>query len=162
MIRDTLEANIKTALWSISSKLDTLKDKLVTLNTAASGMGDYLKKIASKDYLKEVVGYLRNMATDLKSIATDIGNMGGYASGGIAWTPQLARVAEHGPEIIMPLRDYQAGSPAGIGEGANQQISLQNHIYIDGTEMKNFITKVVRERTKSELMLIHPKAVRAY
>jgi hypothetical protein len=40
---------------------------------------------------------------------TGNGNNGGgggghsYASGGIAWYPQIASVAEHGPEIILPL-----------------------------------------------------------
>lgn len=52
----------------------------------------------------------------------------GYQHGGIAWHPQLARVAEVEPEIIMPLREYQqkrvniqgrvsAGSGAGAGSG---------------------------------------------
>jgi hypothetical protein len=39
----------------------------------------------------------------------------GYAAGGIAWTPQVATLAEHRPEIIGNLDDYLAGRPlAGI------------------------------------------------
>lgn len=43
----------------------------------------------------------------------------GYASGGIAWTPQIASVAEREPEIILPLSDYretvQTGAVSGQG-----------------------------------------------
>src|SRR4051794_21712989 len=33
----------------------------------------------------------------------------GYATGGIAWTPQLAMVAEREPELITPLSQLSAG-----------------------------------------------------
>lgn len=34
----------------------------------------------------------------------------GYASGGIAWSPQIARLAEREPELIVPLSRVHAGS----------------------------------------------------
>jgi tape measure domain-containing protein len=36
----------------------------------------------------------------------------GYAEGGIAWTPQLAHVAEREPELIVPLSRVRPGAPA--------------------------------------------------
>jgi hypothetical protein len=64
------------------------------------------------------------------------GNGGGgggghaYASGGIAWRPQLATVAERGPEVIIPMTDYQSGTglAAGIGMGAGA--TSTNHISV--------------------------------
>jgi hypothetical protein len=38
-----------------------------------------------------------------------------YAAGGIAWVPQLARVAERGPELIMPLRKLRADAMPSAG-----------------------------------------------
>lgn len=116
MIRDTLNNNIKTALWDISTKLDKgVKDKLVFFNKPVQQIRDHLKTIASKNYLKDVVGYL-------KSIDAHIGEIG-YASGGIAWTPQLAMVAEREPEIIMPLREYRTDATPSAG-GRNGPITV--------------------------------------
>jgi hypothetical protein len=81
--------SIKTTLWKIS--------------TATQLSKDYLKDIASKNYLKEVVGYL-------KSIDIGIGKIPGAASGAIFTAPSLVRVAERVPEIIMPLRDWKVQS----------------------------------------------------
>jgi hypothetical protein len=47
-----------------------------------------------------------------------------YAEGGIAWTPQLATVAEKGPELITPLSK--------IGEMGNVEFHLHN----DGSPME--------------------------
>jgi len=76
-IFDTLNANIKTALWTISTKLSILKDKLVFFNTPVQIIGSYLKTIASKSYLATVVNYL-------KSIAATIGKLTGAATAGAA------------------------------------------------------------------------------
>jgi TP901 family phage tail tape measure protein len=42
----------------------------------------------------------------------------GYASGGVAWTPQFATVAETQPEVIIPMSDYMAGTGLAAGVGA--------------------------------------------
>lgn len=75
---------------------------------------------------------------DLVPFITAIGNGGGpavtgggrtgsnisrFASGGIAWTPQLARIAERGPEIIMPLREYRAEAAPSAG-GRNGPVTV--------------------------------------
>jgi TP901 family phage tail tape measure protein len=41
-----------------------------------------------------------------------------YASGGVAWTPQLATIAENEPEVIIPMSDYQAGTGLAAYAGA--------------------------------------------
>ncbi len=50
------------------------------------------------------------------------GGLPEYATGGVAWTPQIASVAERGPEIIMDYGDFLAGdfsgAPAKPGGGA--------------------------------------------
>jgi len=61
------------------------------------------------------------------------GGGGGYesATGGIAWTPQIASVAERGPEIIMDYGDFLAGdfsdAPAqpGGGAGGDGNVAVQ-------------------------------------
>jgi hypothetical protein len=71
---------------------------------------------------------------------------GGYAEGGIAWIPQLARIAEHEPEIIMPLRDYRADAiPAAGAGGRNSNVNVTFNIRaLDGTDMINVVrSKVV-------------------
>lgn len=37
----------------------------------------------------------------------------GYATGGIAWAPQLARVAEREPELIVPISRLRPGTASG-------------------------------------------------
>jgi hypothetical protein len=53
---------------------------------------------------------------DIPGIASgDHGEFGGYATGGIAWQPQLAYVAEREPELIVPLSRVRAGQAGGSG-----------------------------------------------
>ena len=138
-IFDTLNDNIKTALWAISTKLDKgVKDRLGTI-------GGYLKTIASSHYLKDVVGYL-------KSIDKKIGEIG-FASGGIAWAPQMAMVAERKPEIIGNLDDYLAGRPlAGIpqsgGGGGQGPINLTIPFYLDGTKLDERMLRIANGRVE--------------
>jgi len=81
-------------------------------------------------------------------------------------TGQEYEVAEGGEAEIVSsprqLREAIMGRGARGGGAAGQPITLHNYIYIDGKEMKAFITKTIREGTKSENMLIHPRAIRAY
>ena len=116
---------------------------------------DHLKTIASKNYLATIVGYL-------KSIAATIGNLTGagtatttatvtgggsqgsgsshFASGGIAWTPQLAHIAERGPEIIMPLREYQTARG-----GRNSNVNLTFNIRaLDGADMISVVHNKIK------------------
>ncbi|MCJ7643332.1 MAG: hypothetical protein MUP28_02495 [Candidatus Aminicenantes bacterium] len=79
-------------------------------------------------------------------------------------TGQEYEVAEGGEAEIVssPRQLREAIMGKGRGKGPGQQVTLHNHIYIDGKEMKTFITKTIRELSKAELMQIHPRAVRAY
>jgi hypothetical protein len=88
-------------LDTIKNAVDgTIKQGITKISTATQKSRDYLQTIASKNYLKDVVGYL-------KDIATGIENLPGAASGAVFMMPTLARLAEREPEIIMPLREYQ-------------------------------------------------------
>jgi len=149
-IFDTLNDNIKTALWGISTKLDKgVKDKLVTIS-------GYLKTIASKNYLATAVGYLKSIAATIGNLTEGVtetttatvtrgGGEGSgsshFASGGIAWTPQLARIAERGPEIIMPLREYRADATPSAG-GRNRSINLTFNVNaIDRAGVETFLRR---------------------
>jgi hypothetical protein len=80
-------------------------------------------------------------------------------------TGQEYEVAEGGEaEIVSSPRQLREAimGKRGKGVGPGQPITLHNHIYIDGKEMKTFITKTIRELSKAELMQIHPRAIRAY
>jgi len=80
-------------------------------------------------------------------------------------TGQEYEVAEGGEaEIVSSPRQLREAimGKRGKGMGPGQPITLHNHIYIDGKEMKTFITKTIRELSKAELMQIHPRAIRAY
>jgi len=148
-IFETLNDNIKTALWGISTKLDKgVKDKLVTIS-------GYLKTIASKNYLATAVGYLKSIAATIGNLAgagtatttatvTGGGSQGSgsshFASGGIAWTPQLAHIAERGPEIIMPLREYQTARG-----GRNSNVNLTFNIRaLDGADMISVVHNKIK------------------
>jgi len=75
---------------------------------------------------------------------------------------QEYEVAEGGEaEIVSSPRQLREAimGPGGTASGPG---FLEIHLYIDGKEMKDFIVKTIRQRGRSELMLIHPRAVRAY
>ncbi len=62
-----------------------------------------------------------------------------YASGGIAWTPQIASLAEREPEAIIPLRQLSALG----GE-------IHNHLYIDGEEITDVIERRMYSRIEAQ------------
>jgi hypothetical protein len=133
MIRDTLEANIKTALWGISTKLSTLKDKLVILNTSVRVSGDYLK--TSMNYLKAAVGYLQ-------TIAATIGNLAGATT---TTTPLITAPSSYGMNsssaIVTPLRSYQAEANSGTG-GRNRSVNVTFNVHaIDRAGVETFLRR---------------------
>jgi TP901 family phage tail tape measure protein len=128
-IFDTLNDNIKTTLWNISTKLDKgVKDKLTFFNTPVQKIRDYLKTIASKNYLKDVV-------TGLKDVVSAIGALPNAASGAIVSIPSLVRVAEREPEIIMPLREYRADATPSAG-GRNLPVNV--NFYVNTLDADSF------------------------
>jgi len=46
---------------------------------------------------------------DLQGVISGWGARGGYAAGGIAWTPQVASLAEHEPEAVIPKSWFAQG-----------------------------------------------------
>jgi len=79
---------------------------------------------------------------------------------------QEYEVAEGGEaEIVSSPRQLREAIMGRGGRGGSAQTIVEHHhhhVYIDGKEMKTFISKTIREGTKSENMLIHPRAIRAY
>jgi hypothetical protein len=66
------------------------------------------------------IGYeLYNM---LANINNNIAGVTGFADGGIAWRPQLAMVAENGPEIISPLFNGGSTQEGASGNGVTVKI----------------------------------------
>jgi hypothetical protein len=67
-----------------------------------------------------------------------------FASGGIAWAPQLAHIAERGPEIIMPLRDYRADAIPSTG-GRSRAVNLTFNVNaIDRAGIETFLRRDAR------------------
>jgi len=75
---------------------------------------------------------------------------------------QEYEVAEGGEAEIVSSPRQLREAIMGPGGAGGQPITIENHIYLDGHEMKVFISKTIRELSRTELMLIHPRAVRAY
>jgi hypothetical protein len=61
---------------------------------------------------------------------------GGYASGGIAWSPQVARLAENGPEAIIPLSQMNNGG------GHTFNISINGMDFSDPSSMQQIASAV--------------------
>jgi hypothetical protein len=118
MIRETLNDNIKPTLWKISSKEDVLKTVLYAISHKADTIKD---KIVTAD------NYLKTCASYLKQIASDIADLPHAAGGGVFMEPSLVSVAERRPEVVVPLNDYRAG----VGGGAPIYVTMP--IYL-GTE----------------------------
>jgi len=80
-----------------------------------------------------------------------------YAEGGIAWTPQVATVAEKGPEAITPLGDLVSmireavRSELGVGAtpGRPQVLQLQQDIYVGGDKVEEKVTEIVMKKAKA-------------
>jgi hypothetical protein len=75
---------------------------------------------------------------------------------------QEYEVAEGGEAEIVSSPRQLREAIMGPGGTTGQPLIIENHIYLDGHEMKMFISKTIRELSRSELMQIHPRAVRAY
>jgi len=128
--RGQLEA-MKKALWAISTAVQHSKDYL-------KSCADYLKTIASKGYLSEVVKYL-------KSMDKTIGKLTGAAAGAVSTQTQLMVV--HGtrsdPEYIF--RKSQMG---GIGFGGQAPINLTIPFYLDGKKLDERMLRIANGRVE--------------
>jgi hypothetical protein len=76
----------------------------------------------------------------------------GYASGGVAWHPQLATIAEHEPEVIIPMSDYHAGTglAAGVGGGAGASGTVVN-LTINAQTLDDNTIRKAAEKIKAAL-----------
>ena len=63
---------------------------------------------------------------------------GGFAEGGIAWNPQVATVAEKGPELIIPIDQIQPPN--------NQIINIT--LQLDGTTLAEVLAKPLEEQAR--------------
>jgi hypothetical protein len=59
----------------------------------------------------------------------------GYQSGGLAIHPQIATLAEHGPEAVIPLDKFEGGKEP------SQQIMNINIFTLDTTTMEQWVRK---------------------
>jgi hypothetical protein len=107
---------ITAAFTGFMALINWLDSKLHGMPTAAE------QRAAEEAYKEEVakeypgIEFVENTKRKKSGTLPDVDE--GYQHGGIAWTPQLARVAETEPEIIMPYRQYlgeQRGAIAGVG-----------------------------------------------
>jgi hypothetical protein len=110
-IAKLLERIAKALGADISDLLDEVGDKTKDLGDAAKDIGDKW----------EDAGKRARDAWDWE--ANPEGGDGGgkgaatsYQHGGIAWQPQMARLAEHEPEIVMPLSKYHREGRANLAE----------------------------------------------
>ena len=91
-----------------------------------------------------------------------------YAEGGIALTPQVATVAERGPELIAPLGDLvgmireAVRSELGIGTTAGQPQILQLHqdVYIAGDKVEEKVTEMVMKKAEVGDLTFPAKVIR--
>jgi len=81
---DRVDQRIKRQTERMVSKFDQLGDKFYK-------------------HLGTVMGRVTNR---LDKIHNSLSKIGSFATGGIAWTPQLATLAENGPEVILSKSDY--------------------------------------------------------
>ncbi len=104
-----------------------------------------LMEINANDYasavivnLVEWVSTLINTIVRLKAQAsTSFQGIGSFAEGGIAWTPQLAMVAENGPELITPLSEI-SGASGGSSQIAGDSFSISGPVTIYANNPQEF------------------------
>jgi hypothetical protein len=80
------------------------------------------------------------------------GTTPGYASGGVAWHPQLATIAEREPEVIIPMSDYKSGTglAAGVGGGAGASGTVVN-LTINAQTLDDNTIRKAAEKIKAAL-----------
>ena len=92
-----------------------------------------------------------------------------FAEGGIALTPQVATVAERGPEAMAPLgtliRIVREAVRDELGAGAAverpQILQLHQDVYIGGDKVEEKVTEIVMEKAELGKLTFPPKAIRA-
>lgn len=65
--------------------------------------------------LRRIIGHLNGIGLNLNALVGIMKKVTGFAAEGIAWEPQLAMVAERGPEVILNLERMQQGQIPGQG-----------------------------------------------
>ena len=103
---------------------------------------------------KETTRIVKAIGALQRSLKDIFKNMPGYQHGGIAVQPQLAKVAERGPEAIIPLDQLRGGMGTPSGP-----IDIHVHAYIDGREAAKAFAKYVPEMTKKQIWRIHNRSL---
>ncbi len=87
------------------------------------------------DYLRTLKDTALTDLANLSGIMAGIANFLGasYADGGVAVTPQIARIAEKGPEVVLPLSLLSNGGSAGPSVHiAKDAVNLHFSIHVTG------------------------------
>ena len=71
--------------------------------------------------------------------------IGGFAEGGIAWTPQIATIAEKGPEIIIPLDKVNTNTGSFNSSGNSP---MQVVLKIDGQTLAEILSPHIAEQAR--------------
>jgi len=83
-----------------NSLVSTLKDEITRYQSMSTW------KVQDASYAMLLDAKLADFYAALKGVETKLGvDIPGFAEGGISWTPQLAYVAETGPEAHVPLKN---------------------------------------------------------
>jgi len=110
---------LKTIGWESNKILGKIKDGL------AGGTGGGTVSVdfsATNDLLVAIRKLLALIRDWTKATHLDLKKIGGFQTGGIAWTPQLAMVAEHEPEVIIPFS--KLGGQGGLSKGLGSNINI--------------------------------------
>lgn len=71
-----------------------------------------------------------------------------YASGGVAWRPQIAQIGEDGPEAVIPLRNGSVPVILTGGGGTRESVQpLQINVQIGNETLESFIIKAQQNVT---------------
>lgn len=118
-IKDQRFSEVKDKIDGLKGSVDLTRDTMVTWG---------------KNIVSEISEWGGKIAEKVALVADAIAGTASYASGGVAWTPQLANVAETGPELIIPLTGDGAGggmggalaglAGAGMGGGAGITVNI--------------------------------------
>lgn len=120
-----------------------------SFHTKGQAMDFALNRAPSKEEGQEIVNWLKSMGASTaideynnpssKSTAGHIhAQIAGYADGGIANEPQIAMVAEKGPEAMVPLKNG-AIPVEGFQEAVNTLRSMQEQMSIMASAMSDMV-----------------------